>query len=453
MKHTLYQIISVSFLLFLCFSCNKEGTKIGNELITPDVILGPPLPLMKIQTGNQNIVDEPKIPGSLQIYQEELLVEEHLIGIEIRGSSSQMFDKKSYGFETWDEMGEDLNASLGGFPEEEDWILYGPYSDKSLVRNVLIYELSNNMGQYASKTKFYELEINGVFQGIYVLMEKIKRDRNRVDISKNKVEDITGGYIIKIDKPTGDGDWYDENIAFASQYNTTGVLVDTGNINFLYEYPKADDINEEQKKYIQDYIHLFETALISEDFESIENGYRQFIDLDSFIDFFILNEFSKNPDGFRLSTYLHKEKGGKLKMGPIWDFNLAFGNVNYCDGDSPYGWAHRFNDICSGDNWQVPFWWNRFLDDPEYVSLLKERWVILRSEILSSDTVLVRLRELQENLKGSSAIDKNFGKWLILGKYIWPNKFIGDSYDSEINYLEEWINERFDWLDKNINEL
>jgi hypothetical protein len=453
MKHTLYQIILVSFLFFLCFSCNKEGTKIGSELITPDIILGPPLPLMKIQTGNQNIVDEPKIPGSLQIFQDELVIEEHLIGIEIRGSSSQMFDKKSYGFETWDEMGEDLNASLGGFPEEEDWILYGPYSDKSLVRNVLIYELSNNLGQYASKTKFYELEINEVFQGTYVLMEKIKRDKNRVDISKNKIEDISGGYIIKIDKPTGDGDWYNENIAFSSQYNTTGVLVDTGNVNFLYEYPKADDISEEQKKYIQDYIHLFETALISEGFKSIENGYRQFIDLDSFIDFFILNEFSKNPDGFRLSTYLHKEKGGKLKMGPIWDFNLAFGNVNYCDGDSPYGWAHRFNDICSGDNWQVPFWWNRFLDDPEYVGLLKERWAILRSEILSSDTVSSRLRELQENLKGSSAIDKNFGKWLILGKYIWPNKFIGDSYDSEINYLEEWISERFNWLDQNINEL
>lgn len=442
MKHTLYQIIFVCYLFSLCYSCNKKTIKIENKLITTDLILGPPLPLIKIQTGNQNIVDEPKIPGSLQVFQEEELIEEHLIGIEIRGSSSQMFDKKSYGFETWDETGEDLKTSLGGFPEEEDWILYGPYSDKSLVRNVLIYELSNNMGQYASKTKFYELEINGVFQGVYVLMEKIKRDKNRVDISKNKVEDITGGYIIKIDKPTGDGEWYNGNIAFGR-----------GNINFLYEYPKADDISEEQKKYIQDYIHLFETALVSDGFESIESGYRQFIDLDSFIDFFILNEFSKNPDGFRLSTYLHKEKGGKLKMGPIWDFNLAFGNVNYCDGDSPYGWAHRFNDICSGDTWQVPFWWNRFLDDPEYVSLLKERWAILRSDILSEDIVLGRLRELQENLKGSSAIDKNFGKWLILGKYIWPNKFIGDSYDSEINYLEEWIIERFEWLDQNINEL
>ena len=422
-------------------------------MTTPDLILGPPLPLIKIQTGNQKIVDEPKIPGSLQVFQEEKLIEEHLIGIEIRGSSSQMFDKKSYGFETWDEIGEDLNTSLGGFPEEEDWILYGPYSDKSLVRNVLIYELSNNMGQYASKTKFYELEINGFFHGIYVLMEKIKRDKNRVDISKNKAEDITGGYIIKIDKPTGDGDWYDGNIAFASHYNTTGVLMGNSNINFLYEYPKADDISEEQKIYIKDYIHLFETALISEGFESIENGYRQFIDLSSFIDFFILNEFSKNPDGFRLSTFLHKEKGGKLKMGPIWDFNLAFGNVNYCDGDSPYGWAHRFNDICSDDTWQVPFWWNRFLDDPEYVNLLKERWAILRSEILSSVTVLGRLRELQTNLKKSSAVDKNFGKWRVLGKYIWPNKFIGDSYDSEINYLEEWITERFEWLDQNISKL
>ena len=251
MKYTLYQIIFICFLFFLCSSCTKEINKFENELITPDVILGPPLPLIKIQTRNQNIVDEPKIPGSLQIFQEELLIEEHLIGIEIRGSSSQMFDKKSYGFETWDETGEDLKTSLGGFPEEEDWILYGPYSDKSLVRNVLIYELSNNMGQYASKTKFYELEINGVFQGVYVLMEKIKRDKNRVDISKNKAEDITGGYIIKIDKPTGDGDWYDENIAFGR-----------GNINFLYEYPKADDISEEQKEYIQDYIHLFETALV-----------------------------------------------------------------------------------------------------------------------------------------------------------------------------------------------
>ena len=214
----------------------------------------------------------PKFLEVFRVFQEELLIEEHLIGIEIRGSSSQMFDKKSYGFETWDEIGEDLNTSLGGFPEEEDWILYGPYSDKSLVRNVLIYELSNNMGQYASKTKFYELEINGDFHGIYVLMEKIKRDKNRVDISKNKAEDITGGYIIKIDKPTGDGDWYDGNIAFASHYNTTGVLMGNSNINFLHEYPKADDISEEQKIYIKDYIHLFETALISEGFESIENG-------------------------------------------------------------------------------------------------------------------------------------------------------------------------------------
>ncbi|MFQ3340478.1 MAG: spore coat protein CotH [Flavobacteriaceae bacterium] len=439
--------IIVNFIFLLCFNCTKEVITI------PEVFDGPNLPLVKINTGNQSILDEPKIPGSLQIFQEELLLEEHLIGIEIRGSSSQMFDKKSYGFETWDENGEDLKASVGGFPEEEDWILYGPYSDKTLVRNVLIYELSNNIGQYASKTNFYELEINEVFQGTYVLMEKIKRDKNRVDISKNKAEDITGGYLIKIDKPTGDGDWYDETISFSSQYNQAGVLIGTSNINFLYEYPKSDDINDEQKEYIQNYIHLFETSLVSEIFRSIENGYRQYIDIYSFIDFFILNELSKNPDGFRLSTFLYKEKGEKLKMGPIWDFNLAFGNVNYCDGDSPMGWAHRFNDICFDDRWQVPFWWNRFLEDPDFVSKLQERWTTLRLDILSSETVLRRLQEIKGDLERSNAINKNFGKWLILGKYVWPNDFVGDSYDSEMNFLEDWITKRFDWLDQSINAL
>ena len=152
----------------------------------------PPLPLIKINTYSKEIVDEPKIKGFLEIFQGDEKIEEHNIGIEIRGSSSQFFDKKSYGFETWDEAGEDLNVSLAGYPEEEDWILYGPYSDKSLIRNVLIYNLSNQIDRYATKTKFYNLDINNQFLGVYVLMEKIKRDKNRVDISKNKAEDISG---------------------------------------------------------------------------------------------------------------------------------------------------------------------------------------------------------------------------------------------------------------------
>ncbi len=411
------------------------------------------LPLISINTNGNIIVDEPKVSANLQIKKGDSLIEVHQIGIEIRGSSSQMFDKKSYGFETWDENGEDLDVSLGGFPEEEDWILYGPYSDKSLIRNILIYDLSNAIGQYATRTDFYELEINESFLGTYVLMEKIKRDKNRVAISKNKEEDISGGYILKIDKPTGDGEWYDESFSFSSKYMPNGSLGQNKNTFFLYEYPDSDDIDNDQKDYIQSYIHNFENALASEEFKSDENGYRNYIDLDSFIDFFILNEISKNPDGYRLSTFMHKDKGEKLKMGPIWDFNLAFGNVNYCTGSSPEGWIYRFNDVCPDDTWLVPFWWGRFMEDPAFVSALKERWNNLRTNFFTNSEILQRITSLEENLKISNAAKNNFSKWLVLGEYVWPNDYIGNSYDDEINYLKDWIVNRLEWLDTEINSL
>ena len=128
-----------------------------------------------------------------------------------------MFDKKSYGFETWDDNYEDKDVSLIGFPEEEDWILYGPFSDKSLIRNKLIYSLSNLLGMYASKTEFCELIINNDYKGVYVFMEKLKRDKNRINIEKLTETDIdenliTGGYIIKIAKSDQeDGSYSDFN--------------------------------------------------------------------------------------------------------------------------------------------------------------------------------------------------------------------------------------------------
>ena len=143
-----------------------------------------------INTLGGEIVDEPKIASALTIIKGDSTYYAGNIGIEIRGESSQMFDKKSYGFETWDENYEDKDVSLIGFPEEEDWILYGPFSDKSLIRNKLIYSLSNLMGMYASKTEFCELTINNDYKGVYVFMEKIKRDKNRINIEKLTKADI-----------------------------------------------------------------------------------------------------------------------------------------------------------------------------------------------------------------------------------------------------------------------
>ena len=449
------------FIFILLFSCGQtyntdnEETQFLNDFVEDDTTIEKtPLKTIKINTdAGREIVDEPKISAFLQIFQGENLIEEHNIGIEIRGSSSQYFPKKSYGFETWDEAGEDLDVSLAGYPEEEDWILYGPFSDKSLIRNVLIYRLSNLVGRYATKTSFYNLQINGVFLGLYVLMEKIKRDKNRVNISKNRSDDISGGYIIKIDKITGDGDTLNEKIAFMSEYTKDGVKGINKNVHFLYEYPKNRDISNEQKNYIQAYMRDFEDAIASENFTSESDGYKKYIDVDSFIDFFILNEITRNVDAYRISTFMHKDINEKLKMGPIWDFNIAFGNADYCEGGLTTGWAYKFNEACPADGMLVPFWWDRLMQDPNFTQALEKRWTSLRLNELSNSSIMGIIDELVGELEDSDAITQNFGKWLILGTYIWPNNFVGNRHSEEITYLKEWIEDRLSWMDQEISKL
>ena len=440
----------LTFFLFL-LNCEKESTDINNtseELNLDETNL---LPQFKIDTSNKTIVDEPKIPASMDLYIDGGLNKSYNIGIEIRGSSSQFFEKKSYGVETWDSNNEDIDTDLGGFPEEEDWILYGPFSDKSLIRNVLIFQLSNAIGMYGSRTDFYELTINDKFLGTYVLMEKIKRDKNRVNISKNLDDDISGGYIIKIDKPPDEG--YTSANSFSSKFDTRGSYVGASDIKFLYTYPKSSEISNDQKNYIKNYLNDFEEALLSSNFQDPELGYQKYIDIDSFVDFLILNEISKNIDAYRISTFMHKDKNQKLKMGPIWDFNLGFGNVNYCDAELESGWSYKFNDVCGGDNWKVPFWWNRLFEDPAFVSKLKNRWSDLRTNILSDQNLQDRIDEITNFLIEHNAPRRNFDKWTIIGKYVWPNNYIGNNYGEEISYLKNWLEKRVKWMDEEINSL
>ena len=368
-----------------------------------------------------------------------------------------MFPKKSYGFETKNsDFSDDLDVSIGGFPEEEDWILYGPYSDKSLIRNKLTFDLSNAIGFKASNTKFFNLFINGDSKGLYILMEKIKRDSNRVDISKNNTESVDAGYIIKIDKPTSDG-WaycntcYENSFSFRSSFDTNGNQSSDSEIYFIYHYPKPDNITEDQKQFIYSVINEFETILASDNFDDPINGYDKVIDVDSFIDFFIMNEITKNPDGFRLSTFMNKDTGGKLKMGPIWDFNLAFGNVDYCDGMNPEGWIYNFNSICPSDIWQVPFWWRRLMESPDFKNKLKDRWQALRLNELTDSSITNRIDSYLEYLNANKVINQNFYRWTILGQYVWPNYFVGATHEAEINFLKGWINQRLNWMDGQIN--
>lgn len=449
MKSTYYSLGLIAVLT----ACTPD-TQLLEDITTPKAeVLDTKLPIARVTTlGGQEILDDPKIEAELQLQQQGQTLFTGRIGIEIRGQSSQMFPKKQYGFETRNEQNEGIDVSLLGFPEEEDWIFHAPYSDKSLMRNALIYDLSRAIGRYTTRVQYIDFYLNGRYDGLYLLMEKLKRDSNRIDLNnlkedENTGEDLTGGYILKIDK---ESEYTTQNM-FESRFDPP--LATAGQqIRFLYEDPDPDDITPAQREYISNYVHNFEAALASENFADPELGYAAYIDVDSFVDFFLLNELAQNVDGFRLSTWLVKDKNEKLAMGPIWDFNLAFGNANYCGGNATDVWTYQFNQRCSGDFWLVPFWWSRLLEDPNFKTKVKERWQALRADAFAEQAIMGRIDAYVDQLSETNNITNNFARWPVLGAYVWPNDFIGATYEQEIDYLKGFISQRLNWLDAQIGQ-
>ncbi len=419
------------------------------------------LPIVIINTNGQTIPDEPKITADMGIIYNGPGLRNNVtdppnnyngkIGIEIRGSSSQMFPKKQYGIELRNAAGSSIDASLLGLPKKDDWVLFAPYNDKSLMRDVLAYKLGRDLGRYASRSQYCEVILNGQYDGVYVLLEKVKRDKNRVPIDKLDPTEITGdnltgGYIVKIDKIEGSG-----GDGWTSPYVPNGR---SGNqtIFFQYEYPKPEDIAIEQKQYILSYFINYENALAASNFKDPAEGYQKYIDVGSFIDYFIANEVARNPDAYRISSFMFKQKdsdGGKLFMGPIWDFNLGFGNVNFCVGESPEGFVIDYNTICPADYWLIPFWWTRLLEDPAFKSQLVSRWKTLREGRYQTTRILGYIDSVATVLNAESQ-QRNFQRWPVLGQYVWPNSFVGATFQSEVNWLKDWTTRRLAWLDANI---
>jgi len=416
------------------------------------------LPIIIINTQGKEIVDDPKIIAQMSIIYNGPGVENKVtdtpneyngfIGIEFRGSSSQQFPKKPFGLETITADGENNNVSLLGMPEENDWILNATYNDKSLMRDMLAYIVGGSIMDYATRGRYCELVINGQYEGVYIFMEKIKRDKNRVNIKNIDPTDIsgdklTGGYILKIDKETGSNSgegWVSPYLPFPNAWQNTF---------FQFEFPNVEDINSEQKAYIQNHINKVENTLNASNYKDPVAGYRQYIDTKSLADFIIMNELTKNPDAYRLSTFFYKDRdseGGKIKFGPIWDFNLGFGNVDYCTQGDPNGLViNTFNTVCKDDYWVIHFWWNRFLQDETFYKDLKLRWKELRTNQLSKERMHFVIDSIATVVDQSK--DRNFAQWPILGTYVWPNYFVGNTYQEEVNYLKNWVNNRIDYLD------
>jgi len=411
------------------------------------------LPIFVINTNGQAIVDEPRIAAELGVIyngegQRNYLTDpfnnyDGRIAIEIRGSSSQSYPKKSYRFELQNNLGEDTSVSLVGLPKEADWILYAPYADPSysepsddftMLRNALAFSISNDMGRYASRARFCELIINNDYKGLYLLLEKIKRDKNRVDIAKmtptdTSGEDLTGGYIIKIDRV--------DNTYTDGWYSTNGIY-------YAYDYPKPDEITSQQKKYIQQYISSFESAMRSGNPSDPTTGYPAYIDIDSFVDHFLLNEFCRNIDGYRLSSFYHKDKNGKLCAGPIWDFNLTFGKAWYASYKDIYIHWEVDHDTYMPNDWpKVPFWWKKLSRQAEFAIRAAERWSELRTGIMDLDSLSNRIDSMANYIAEARA--RNSARWPAMGDAVF--------YANEIIYLKNWIRNRINWIDDNIGSL
>jgi len=354
-------------------------------------------------------------------------------GMKIRGSSTAGRPKPSLTVEAWGQVDDDTNISPLGMPAESDWILWGPYNfDRALMRNPLIYELSNQVGRYAVRSRFVEVFLNtgggplsdADYWGVYAFMEKISRDEDRVDVEKlfpehDRDPGVTGGYMLKIDRL----DPGDSGFSAAGQ-------------RLCYVYPKEVDIErperDPQEQYIRRFFSDFGNAVNGPNYRDPELGYARFIDVDSWIDHHLLNVLPVNVDAFRLSGYMFKRRGVKLEMGPIWDFDRSMESTDGRD-DNPRVWRGGGDGT---DFFYYP-WWNRMFTDTNFFQAYIDRWQELRKVQFDIGNIHSIVDSMADELREAQVRD--------LQRWNQTPRFGG--YQGEVDHLKQWLADRVDFID------
>ena len=405
------------------------------------------LPIVVIETDNHvNIPDEPKVLGTMKIiwhqdgsrnYMTDIDNPEFLnyngrIGIETRGSTSQNLPKKPYGLETL--QSDDVtnnNVSILGMPKENDWILNSLAFDQTGMRDVISYELSEKLGQYSSRRVYCEVVVNGDYKGLYAFMEKIKADDNRVNIEKmdatcNSYPEITGGYIVQTDRSD-----YSTPTAWTMQCYGNGWWGGTY-ATFINHYPKYEDITTTQNNYIKSvFMNLADKA--GSHNISVDGGIPSIIDVQTFVDFMLMGEFSSNVDIYQYSTYFHKDRKGKLRAGPIWDYNLAYGHDEFGSRSRYDVWQFDNNDNIG------PKFWKDLFDTDMFRCYFARRWFEVTQEGMPLDynAICDRLDEINELIL--EGVERDNQRWNRMSQHA-----------SEIQSMKNWIQQRINWLNNNI---
>ncbi len=394
---------------------------------------GSTLPILKINTPIGYVPNEPKTPGTIQVFDNGWNqtnsfsapfpnFEIH-VGIEKQGYTSSGGDKPNYDFEIQTVLGNDSAMSLFGLPKESDFILKSCYTDEFMMKDPLTFEMSNRMGFYAPRTRYVEIIVNGDYAGLYILMEKIKRDSNRVDIAKLNPTDtngaeLTGGYIFEINPNGAPAAWY-------SNYQGYQGINLGGNIEFKMVYPKLNIIHPSQLNYIHSFVDSFENVLYGANFQNPVSGWRKFVNENSVIDFLIVSEYSTNYDTYGRSTYLYKEKstdGNKIHFAPPWD------------SDRGYVYDTNWVHIKTHGYWEFPFWWSKLRTDSLFEKRLQCRYATYRQNALSDSNFTTFIDSTYLYMRNS--LQRNVARW--------------QNYWAEPDELENIALFRLNWMDQKL---
>jgi hypothetical protein len=337
--------------------------------------------------------------------------------------------QKGFAVQFVDEFNHEQHLPVLGLPPNSDWVLYAPNAfDPVLIHNPFIHQLSRDMGRYSPRTRFLEVYLvrhagpitARDYNGLYVLEEKIKVGKHRVAIDRLGPDDlnppeVTGGYMIKFDRlgPGENGLW-------------------AGGASVAYVEPKEPVINlpqrSPQREYITSYLDEFERVLEGPNWKDPITGYRAYVDVDSWIDFHVLEVLSGNVDALKYSTYLYKPRGGKLTYGPHWDFDRALGSIDDRDAD-----PRRWN---TGRFFDAP-WWSRLFRDPDFWQLWVDRWQALRQTTFSESSLFGLIDRLTAEVR--DAQPREVKRWGLQPR--------GGSYQSEIDWMKSWLSERINFID------
>lgn len=451
-----------------------------------DSVFSSNLPLVYIHTDTTINADK-KVPGTMRVIDQGEGQRNYAtdtvynynghIGIKWRGNSSLSFNQKKYTVETRDSLGQDLKVPLLGMPAESDWVLLAPYNDVSLLRDVYAFSLWNEMGHWGPRTRMCEVFVNDTYMGVYACSESIKRDKERVDIAKLKTadtvgRDLTGGYIVRVDV-TDDDDYSFTSKVSGIQPSMWGGS-SAGTVTWNVYYPKKDSLQEAQASYIVDYVNQMEQSFQQSNFADSVEGYAKWIDVPSWVDYFIHTELSLNADGFKRSAYFHKDKDKKngtvrkMQAGPVWDYNLAYGNCNFCNANNVEAWVY---EGCYTN--PTPAFWKKLTTDPGFMAKVKARYAQLRHTVLSQehidaffDDYAALLDEAKERhyekyaeLFSSSQSSQQGSGWGWNWGWNWGTTttnpaasyagYLVSSYEEEIKTVKAWFGKRLAFLDRN----